>query len=583
MKEFKKILEYAKEYRSKMGLATGLIFMSVICSIAPYVLVGRLTAVIIAGELSMSYLVVTCLSTLMLLGMKGMFFYKGLGASHDVAFDTLMGMRTKFADKMLNQSLGHINDKGMGAYKQFFVEDIDKIEVFLAHIIPEGVPYIGGFVLAMLALFIIDWRMGLLALGTLPLGLIAMTVMFQIGMKKMDNYYQSCSEMSSMIVEYVTGMEVVKIFGHTDNSYRRFESSVENYRTYTLDWFRSNWPYMAIYMAILPCTLLFMLPGSLIFYHHGTITVDTMLVCYMLGLSLGPPLIKLMNLLPSFPQLIHKVRALEEAFDAEALVKGTISTCPSHHTIEMKHVTFAYDETIVLDDINLTFHENQLTAIVGESGSGKSTITKLLINYYNVKQGDIYIGGINTKDMTFENLMDQISYVAQDNFLFDMSIKENIAIGKPNATDQEIIRAAEMATCHDFIVGLEKGYDTGAGDAGSKLSGGQLQRITLARAILKDAPIIILDEATAYVDGENERLIRQAIQALTSEKTVIVIAHKLATILDAHQIVVVHDGKINQVGTHESLVNNNVVYQNLWQAYSESVHWMIDTKGVDND
>ncbi len=341
-------------------------------------------------------------------------------------------------------------------------------------------------------------------MGSIPIGMVAMMLMMKTGIKRMGPYYESAQKMNANIVEYVSGMEVIKIFNRTTNSFEKYASSVKNYKKYTLAWIKDSWTYMAIYGTVLPCTIILLLPVGTAMYVNGIVSLSTFVFSLLLSMSLGIPLVKLVEFFPIIPNLKYKVEQLEKTFQGEELRIVDKGKRPRDYNVAFKDVTFAYDEKEVIKNVSFSAKENSVTAIVGESGSGKSTLAKLLVHFWDVKAGEITIGNVPISHMPFERLMDLISYVSQDTFLFNTSIMENIRIGRPDATDQEVKEAAKLAMCHDFIMAMEKGYATYTGDAGNKLSGGEKQRITIARAILKNSPIIVLDEATAFTDSENE-------------------------------------------------------------------------------
>ncbi len=581
MNGFKKILFYAKEHRSKFYTSLILLFLSVVAEISPFLVVYHMLKTFIEGTgWSLSYIIQMSAAIAVLLLLKTWFFAKGLLASHEVAFDTLMEMRKTFAKKMMLLPMGVIKEKGTGAYKKNFIDDIEHMEALIAHIIPEGVPYIINPILVIIVLFILDWRLALLSLGSIPFGLIAMAVMMKLGMKKMKNYYESEKRMNKTIVEYIAGMEVIKIFNRTTSSFEKYAKNVEDYRDFTLDWFRSSWTCMAIYAAVLPCTVLLLLPGGLHLYLKGAVDLSTFILSLMLAMSIGMPLVKLMEFMPNFPQLDYKISELEKTFAGEELNYTDKVIEPSNHNVAYKDVTFAYDKVDVLKKVSFEAKENEVTAIVGESGSGKSTLAKLLVHFWDVDSGGIEIGGVNICDMSMERLMDLVSYVAQDTFLFNIPIIENIRMGRPDATDEEVHEAAKLAQCHNFIINLENGYQTTPGDSGDKLSGGEKQRITIARAILKNAPIIILDEATSSTDSENEDLIQDAINNLIIGKTLIVIAHRLSTIVEADKIIVMEEGVLTSSGKHDELLESSDKYLQLWNAHIESTQWNIHVKEV---
>ncbi len=583
MSTFKKILIYAEEYKNKIFLAMFLIFCSVIVGIIPYMITYHIILSFVEKHsVTMSYLLLTAGGVVFCLWLKSYLYLKGLGASHEAAYDTLMGMRQKFAGKMTKLPLGDINEKGTGSYKKNFVDDIESVEVLIAHMVPEGIPYVIVPIIVFGLLFILDWRLALLSMASIPIGAAVVVLMMGNGLKKMGPYYRSAQKMNSNIVEYISGMEVIKIFNRTTNSYEKYVSSVENYKKYTLAWIKESWTYVAIYSAVLPCTILFLLPVGTVLYVNGTLSLSTFVFALLLAMSLGLPLIKLVEFFPTIPQLAYKIEQLEKTFEGEELKVADKGITPDHYDVDFKNVTFAYNQKDVLKNVSFCAKQNTVTAIVGESGSGKSTLAKLLVHFWDVKEGEITIGGVNINHMSFENLMNLISYVSQDTFLFNASIMENIRIGRPEATDEEVMGVAKLAMCHEFIMNTDKGYDTNAGEAGDKLSGGEKQRITIARAILKNAPVIILDEATAFTDSENEDKIQEALNQLVVGKTLIVIAHRLSTIVEADNIIVMDKGNLVMQGSHDELLERSGTYQSLWRSHIKSMNWDINVKGVQN-
>ena len=397
-------------------------------------------------------------------------------------------------------------------------------------------------------------------------------------------------KMNNTIIEYINGMEVVKVFNKDADSYERFRKDISDYRSYTLAWYRAAWPWMAIYSSLLPCTIILTLPVGAWFVLCGWSALPNLILVLCLSLSIGMPLLKSLGFLPTMPQLNYKISALEQVLDAPELQQTNDRFHGIDDTVTYDHVSFAYQTTQpgpdgkpavvedeVLHDISFTAKAGQKTALVGESGSGKSTLAKLLIHYYDPQKGSISIGGQKLCDMSLEALNSRISYVAQDQYLFNTSLLENIRLGRLTATDEEVIEAAKKAQCMEFIEKLPQGIHSMAGDAGKMLSGGQRQRISLARAILKDAPIVVLDEATAYADPENEEKMEAAIAELVKGKTLVVIAHKLPAIMNADQICVIDHGKLVAAGKHQDLIRSCPEYQKLWKAAQDSAEWKVHT------
>jgi len=587
-----KVFEYAGSHKKTIHLASFIMLLSVIMGVVPFLFAYQIINPLILGQnLEFTRLVILLAGILICLVLQALLGGLGLNMSHKAAYNTLFGLRTSLQKKMENLPLGAIEEKGTGAIKKMFVDDIGSLEVLLAHSLPEGIANLIVPVMVYIAMFFVDWRLALMSLASIPLSIVAMMIMYSAGMKKMGPYYMASGKMNNTIIEYVNGMEVVKVFNKQTESYKRFSKDVGDYRDYALAWYKTAWPWMALYSALLPCTIILTLPLGGYFAYMGYVSLSDLILVLCLSLSIGLPLLKALGFLPTMPQLNYKISALEDALNIEPLKQGENRFKGIDHTISYDNVTFGYQlskmgengqpETYiknVIHNVSFTAKVGEKTAIVGESGSGKSTLAKLLIHYYDVLEGSISIGGQNLQDMSLKALNKEISYVSQDQYLFNTSLLENIRIGNLSATDEEVIEAAKKAQCMEFLDKLPNGIYSLAGEAGKMLSGGERQRISLARAILKNAPIVVLDEATAYADPENEEKMEAAIAELVKGKTLIVIAHKLPAIVDADQILVMNHGRLVANGKHKDLLESSAEYRKLWNATIFSKEWKIDRK-----
>lgn len=587
-----KVFEYAGSHKKTIHLASFIMLLSVIMGVVPFLFAYQIINPLILGQnLEFTRLVILLAGILICLVLQALLGGLALNMSHKAAYNTLFGLRTSLQKKMENLPLGAIEEKGTGAIKKMFVDDIGSLEVLLAHSLPEGIANLIVPVMVYIAMFFVDWRLALMSLASIPLSIVAMMIMYSAGMKKMGPYYMASEKMNNTIIEYVNGMEVVKVFNKQTESYQRFSKDVGDYRDYALAWYKTAWPWMALYSALLPCTIILTLPLGGYFAYMGYVSLSDLILVLCLSLSIGLPLLKALGFLPTMPQLNYKISALEDALNIEPLKQGENRFKGIDHTISYDNVTFGYQlskmgengqpETYiknVIHNVSFTAKVGEKTAIVGESGSGKSTLAKLLIHYYDVLEGSISIGGQNLQDMSLKALNKEISYVSQDQYLFNTSLLENIRIGNLSATDEEVIEAAKKAQCMEFLDKLPNGIYSLAGEAGKMLSGGERQRISLARAILKNAPIVVLDEATAYADPENEEKMEAAIAELVKGKTLIVIAHKLPAIVDADQILVMNHGRLVANGKHKDLLESSAEYRKLWNATIFSKEWKIDRK-----
>nr|MCR4717603.1 ABC transporter ATP-binding protein/permease [Lachnospiraceae bacterium] len=532
---FLTMLSYAKGSGGQLILSVVLSIVSLTSGIIPYFCVYKMIDLYILDSLNKDDVRYWCIFALVAYFVKVLCFGLSTGISHFVAFNVLEGLRLKVADVFLKAPLGEVYSHSIGEIKGIIVDKIEDIEPPLAHVVPEGAGHILLPIISFIALCIVDIRLALAALAAFPLGLIFMILTFQISGKNLTKYQEANAHMSSVIVEYVEGIEVIKAFGKAGVSYEKFAGSIVDYKNFVIEWMRSTWITMKLAFAFMPATLLGMVPVSLLLLGKGSITVSEMALSVMLAMSMVISMAKIEVFSNGLRQMQYTVVEIQKLLNIKLLPEPETDYKPNGYTIELDDVHFSYDENEkeVLHGINMNLKEGSFTALVGPSGGGKSTVAKLIARFWDVTTGSIKIGGVDIKNMKVTSLADIVSFVTQDNFLFSRSIMENIRLGRPDATDEEVKEAARAACCEDFILKLPDGYNTSAGEAGKRLSGGERQRIAIARMMLKNAPIVILDEATAFTDPENETKLQESIANLTKGKTLLVIAHRLSTIKQA--------------------------------------------------
>lgn len=491
--------------------------------------------------------------------------------SHNLAYRIIEDKRKLLADKLSRLSMGDVEKKSSGQWSQFIVETLDKMEKPIAHVIPEVIANIIIPIVLIVIIFVLDWRIGIANLLTIPLGLLFSMLMMRGYEAKSKRYQEASKAMNTTMVEYVNGIKVIKAFNKSASSFGKFKETVNENKKAMLDWYLSVCFSMTATMETIPATMIFVLPASTYFFMNGSIEIGTLVICVLLSYASYKPLIKAMSHLETITNIKTILEEINKVMNLPDLKRGERTKNIYSYDVEFRNVTFAYDESKnVLNGISFKANENELTAIVGGSGGGKSTIAKLLAGFWNVNSGEILIGKNDLNDMPLKQNMELVTYVSQENFLFNKTILENLKIAKEDASMSEIQKACEKASCHDFIMSLPNGYETIVGESGANLSGGEKQRIAIARSFLKNSPIVLLDEATAYSDPDNESVIQESINNLIENKTVIMIAHRLSTIVNANKIIVVDNGSIIEQGSHKELLELNGKYKEMWDIYTES-------------
>ncbi len=542
--------------------------VAVVLGMLPYFAAAQVIIGMLAGEKNMSFYLPWLGMGLAGYAARTLLYNMALSISHKATFSILKAIRQRILEKLPRLPLGTVMDMSSGKMKQIIVDQVDGMETTLAHLFPELTANIAGPAMIIIYLFILDWRMALLSLVTIPVGMAFMMSVMGNYSKDYEGAVKTTQEMNGTVVEYINGIEVIKAFNQGKSSYAKFTDRVRANASYYYNWMKKSQFGTAMAYAIVPATLITVLPVGWLWYRGGSLPVETFIMVIILSLGIAEPLIAAMNFVDTIATVGTTVASVDELLSAEEQQHGDKEVRIKGTDIELSHVSFGYHEDKnILRDVSLSIPAGSLTALVGPSGSGKSTIAKLIAGFWDVKDGTVSMGCVDEKKIPLKTLYDQVAFVSQDNYLFDESVRENIRMGRLSATDKEVEEAAKAAGCDAFIRTLEKGYETNVGGGGAHLSGGERQRIAIARAMLKDAPIVILDEATAYIDPENEAVIQKAIAKLVQGKTVVVIAHRLSTIKDADKIVVVKDGKIEAAGKHDELRKTCPLYESMWQAH----------------
>lgn len=578
----RQLFAFVGERNSKMRISILLAVLGEMFGIVPFLMVALLADELYRGTATIQRVLFFSGIAAICKLIKMLLTWRSSLMSHKISFTILKNIREAITDRMAKVPMGVMLETPTGTFKNLIVDNVAKLEDSMAHFMPELPSNIAAPLCSILLIFILDWRMGLASLITIPLGILFFAAMMRGYGPRMENYMRSANDMNSSLVEYVSGIQVIKAFNRSASSYGKYSKSVNYFHDSTMEWWSQCWFWNAAARAVLPSTLLGTLPVGAWLYMEGTLSLPVFLISLVVPLGFVAPLMKVSEAMEQVSMIKGNLEQVTAFLKTPELVRPSEPVSLGERTYQFEDVHFGYKETEVLHGISFQTRPGTMTAIVGPSGSGKSTIAKLMAGFWDVTSGSVRFGGQDIRQIPFEQLMGEISYVAQDNFLFDKSIRENIRMGNPAATDEEVEDAAKAANCHDFIMQLEQGYDTLAGDAGDRLSGGERQRITIARAMLKPSSVVILDEATAYADPENEALIQQAISKLVAGKTLIVVAHRLNTIRNADQILVVANGNIAGRGTQEELLRECPIYQKMWQDYAGTIEEADLKGGVEN-
>lgn len=562
--------DMAGVHRRTYAFSVFLAILGVASGMIPYFAIANIMLYLVEGVTDLNTYIMWCSVVLLGFTLKLLFSTLSTTVSHTATFKTLKDVRIQIVDKLSRVPMGYVMDQSSGRFKDIIVDRVESMEPILAHLVPEMTSNIFVPLCMTIYLFILDWRMALASLATLPIGFLCYMGMSRGYSERFSGLMKRVQKMNATIIEYVRGIEVIKAFNQSANSYQKYSDAVNDDASYAVDWMKDTQLFMSMSNTIWPSVWLAVLPIGALLYQKSILSAPVFLTIVILSLGIVGPILGAIKFTDSISQMGTIVSEVSSLLDATELVRPDHEAEIHDLTIRFQDVSFSYgakEANPILNHINLSIPAGTMTALVGPSGSGKSTITKLITGFWEATSGTITLGGVDLKQIPLSQLSSYISYVSQENYLFDETIRENIRMGRLSATDQEVEDVARKCGCHDFIMGLAHGYDTVVGEAGGHLSGGERQRIAIARAMLKDAPIVIFDEATAYLDPENESLVQEAISKLVYNKTLIMVAHRLYTVTDANQLIVINHGRIEAAGTHEELLKTCTLYREMWQAH----------------
>ncbi|HEN8954649.1 TPA: ABC transporter ATP-binding protein [Streptococcus agalactiae] len=560
--------ELAKKEHSKLKTSVFIASIGVIAGIIPYIAASRILVELLKGnedfKIYSLWLGIGLLSYI----LKSFLYSMALSVSHKATFSVLKDVRLRMLEKLPKMPLGEIISVPSGNFKQIIVDQVESMEKPLAHLLPEMTSNLLGSLSIFIYLLFLDWRMALLSLVSIPVGMLFMGLVMKNYAVQYEGSVKVNREMNSAIIEYVNGIEVIKTFNQDKRSYAKYKDKVIANARYFYEWMKSCQLPVSLSKNISPTTMITVLPFGWYFYISGSLSAEVFISVIILSLGIAGPLLETINFVDGLAKIGTIANSINLILEGKEQRHSDREVTIQQYNIDLQNVKFGYEEEKeILHGISLNIKEGTTVAFVGPSGSGKSTLAKLIAGYWDITEGNINIGGYNLNEIPLKQLYSLTAFVSQDNFLFNESIRENIRMGNPSASDKEVEDIAKKSGCHDFIMKMEHGYDTVVGSSGSHVSGGERQRISIARAMLKNAPIVILDEATSYIDPENEVIIKQALSKLIKDKTVIIIAHRLSTITDAEQIFLIENGKLVSYGKHDELLKGCELYRNMWNAH----------------
>ncbi|HGI4184538.1 TPA: ABC transporter ATP-binding protein [Streptococcus agalactiae] len=560
--------ELAKKEHSKLKTSVFIASIGVIAGIVPYIAASRILVGLLKGNEDFKIYSLWLGIGLSSYILKSFLYSMALSVSHKATFSVLKDVRLRMLEKLPKMPLGEIISVPSGNFKQIIVDQVESMEKPLAHLLPEMTSNLLGSLSIFIYLLFLDWRMALLSLVSIPVGMLFMGLVMKNYAVQYEGSVKVNREMNSAIIEYVNGIEVIKTFNQDKRSYAKYKDKVIANARYFYEWMKSCQLPVSLSKNISPTTMITVLPFGWYFYISGSLSAEVFISVIILSLGIAGPLLETINFVDGLAKIGTIANSINLILEGKEQKHSDREVTIQQYNIDLQNVKFGYEEEKeILHGISLNIKEGTTVAFVGPSGSGKSTLAKLIAGYWDITEGNINIGGYNLNEIPLKQLYSLTAFVSQDNFLFNESIRENIRMGNPSASDKEVEDIAKKSGCHDFIMKMEHGYDKVVGSSGSHVSGGERQRISIARAMLKNAPIVILDEATSYIDPENEVIIKQALSKLIKDKTVIIIAHRLSTITDAEQIFLIENGKLVSYGKHDELLKGCELYRNMWNAH----------------
>ena len=588
---FVKLFSYMGKFKITMLLSVVMAALSAVVNLSAFVCVYHVAKEIIQSmggfaTLDQTYLIKLGWQAVYRIGMAFGMYGMALLFSHITAFNTVANIRIRLIEHLGQLPLGYHSVNPSGKQRKIIEKNTDNLETLISHHIPDFVQSVVLPVAFLVFMFMYDWRLSLVCLIPILIGFVLLASMLKGESEGFVQQVQKSGEdIGNAATEYVRGISVVKTFGQTANSFRRYEAAVREYADFMTKYSFSMENAFSAYNTIINGIFFFLIPGGIILFNLGKDTESTILTFVFFAVLIPLIVTILTKIMHSSSNLMiakASLDAIDEMLEKKPLPQLENTGVPDNYDITLENVCFSYEEGAekVLDHVSLTIKQGTVTALVGESGGGKSTIANLIARFWDVQYGAVKVGNVDVKNMDYNEWMKQVSIVFQDTTLFKMSIIDNVAFYKPGATRDEVMRALHLAQCDDILEKLPNGADTVIGTKGVYLSGGEMQRISLARAILKDAPVVLLDEATAFADAENEHLIQKALDELLCGKTVLMIAHRLSTIIHADQICVLEHGKIVERGTHQELLQKKGLYDHMFDEYQKSISWRIGGKKV---